>query len=112
MLPTKILNFFAQLYIFGITEYIIYIFVAYLRAENVNIIAVDWYPLSQLFYLLARSAVSPIGYYTASFVDFLVLDVGVTSNSIHVVGHSLGAHIAGVVGENVTFGNLSRITGK
>lgn len=87
-------------------------FPGYFRNENVNIIAVDWYPLSQLFYPLARSAVSPVGRYTAKFVDFLVLDIGVSSKSIHLVGHSLGAHIAGVVGENVTFGNLSRITGK
>uniref|UniRef100_A0A1B6MCA6 Lipase domain-containing protein n=1 Tax=Graphocephala atropunctata TaxID=36148 RepID=A0A1B6MCA6_9HEMI len=84
---------------------------SYLLAQDVNIVSVNWAGMSQTFYPLSRRAVTPVGRYTAKFVDFLVSEVGVSSASIHILGHSLGAHIAGVVGESVTFGNLSRITG-
>ncbi|XP_046666900.1 pancreatic triacylglycerol lipase-like [Homalodisca vitripennis] len=84
---------------------------SYLLAEDLNIIAVNWARMAQTFYPLSRSAVSPVGRYTAKFVDFLALEMGVSPASVHLLGHSLGAHIAGVVGESVTFGNISRITG-
>uniref|UniRef100_A0A1B6MCF6 Lipase domain-containing protein n=1 Tax=Graphocephala atropunctata TaxID=36148 RepID=A0A1B6MCF6_9HEMI len=84
---------------------------AYLLAEDVNIIAVNWPRLAMSFYSLSRIAVTPVGRYTAEFVDFLISEVGVSPASLHLLGHSLGAHIVGVVGESVTFGNLSRITG-
>lgn len=86
-------------------------FTAYQAGEDVNVVAVNWPALSQSFYPLSASAITPVGQYTASFVDFLVLDVDVRPDHIHLVGHSLGAHIAGVAGEFVTFGNLSRVTG-
>ncbi|XP_054262684.1 pancreatic triacylglycerol lipase-like isoform X2 [Macrosteles quadrilineatus] len=84
---------------------------AYLAAEDVNVVAVNWPELSMSFYPLSASAIIPVGQYTASFVDFLVMDVNVDPDLIHLVGHSLGAHVAGVTGEFVTFGNLSRVTG-
>ncbi|KAG8253797.1 pancreatic triacylglycerol lipase-like isoform X1 [Homalodisca vitripennis] len=84
---------------------------AYMLAEDVNIIAVNWASLAMLFYPLSRSAVTPVGRYTAKFVDFIVSEVGVLPSTVHLLGHSLGAHIAGVAGESVTFGNISRISG-
>lgn len=43
-------------------------------------------------------------------LDFLVVEFGVSPADIHIIGHSLGAHIAGLAGEHMS-GNISRITG-
>lgn len=76
-----------------------------------NIFSVDWPVLSQSLYPVAYTAVPYIGNRTAAFVDFLVQDVGVELSSIHLIGFSLGAHVAGTAGEGVVSGKLSRITG-
>lgn len=85
---------------------------AYLEAQDVNVIVVDWSWVAGLIYPLTKTAVTPIGIFLAQFVDWLVLEAGVSVGSIHIIGHSLGAHIAGVVGAHVTTGRISRITGR
>lgn len=76
-------------------------------------ITVDWGKVAEsVLYNRARSGVTPVGEYTAKFVDFLVDEVGVSPDDIHLVGHSLGAHVCGVTGESVMSGQLTRITGK
>lgn len=72
-------------------------------------INVDW-PANRI-YILARLAVKPIALVVAKFLDFLIDDLGVKKNTIHVLGHSLGAHIAGIAGDNVKSRLLPRITG-
>lgn len=86
---------------------------AALEAADINVITVDWGAVAEsINYNLARLGVAPVGEYTGQLVDFLVDMVGVSADDIHLVGHSLGAHVCGVTGESVTFGQLSRITGK
>lgn len=77
-----------------------------------NVISVDWSTLAFDFYTLAVTAVKPVGRYSAKLVDLLVEQIKVSPSTIHVLGHSLGAHVAGNIGESVTFGNLTRITGQ
>lgn len=47
----------------------------------------------------------------SKMLDFLIGEFGVSPEDVHLVGHSLGAHIAGLAGEHMTMGNVSRITG-
>lgn len=61
---------------------------------------------------MSAVAVAPVGRYTGQMLDRLVSEVGVSTDSFHLVGHSLGAHICGVAGETFSSGNLSRISGK
>lgn len=88
-------------------------FAGYLNStEDVNIISVSWPALSESLYTMSAVAVAPVGRYTGQMLDRLVSEVGVSTDSFHLVGHSLGAHICGVAGETFSSGNLSRISGK
>lgn len=87
-----------------------FVIAGYLAAQDVNVIAVDWSRIANLTYPLARVAVESVGIYIGAFLEWLLKETGALLSSFHLVGHSLGAHIAGVVGERFT-GNLSRITG-
>lgn len=61
-------------------------------------------------YYASAADTLPVGILTGQFIDFLVSQ-GVTYSSIHVIGFSLGAHVAGNAGAAVA-GTLPRITGK
>ena len=109
-------------------------FPAYLKAgfsHHSNIIAVDWgmlsankadilWPPVQITaalptYITARTNVPKVGKRLQEFIFFLQ-DNGKISNpkSVHLVGHSLGAHISGMAGmyyhQNTT-SLLGRISG-
>lgn len=77
----------------------VFIFLAYLKkAKNdINLIAVNWEKSSQtLNYTAARSHVEPIAVYLATFINVLVENDLVSLDAIHLIGFSLGAHIAGI----------------
>ena len=76
-------------------------------------IAVDWGKLCpKPFYIEARSHVKGVGQQVAGLVDFLVAEQLLKTEDLHVLGHSLGAHVAGNVGKSVTSGDVQRITGE
>lgn len=64
---------------------------------NVNFIAVNWQKGSDIYnYLTARGRVNEMGEYVARFVDFMSSKAWLKIESLTIVGHSLGAHIAGI----------------
>lgn len=69
---------------------------AYFQLGNhsVNYIAVTWNAWKT--YWTARENVNIVGPYVADFIDTLVKDLQVPLKSINLIGHSLGAHIAGI----------------
>lgn len=85
---------------------------AYQSTQDVNILAIDWSKYADNLYSIARYAVVPVGKFLAEVVDWLGTEAGVSVGYIHVIGHSLGAHIGGAVGEHVTGGDLGRISGE
>lgn len=62
------------------------------------------------WYLTAARNTRIVGEYTALFIDYLV-SRGLYLPSLHLIGLSLGAQMAGVCGQNVKSGRISRITG-
>lgn len=67
-------------------------------------------------YLFVLGNVGPVGRKVAEFVNYLAKVASIEPSQMHVIGHSLGAHIAGAVGFWATsdFGKnmtLGRITG-
>lgn len=62
---------------------------------DVNYIAVVW-PAYTLNYASARRRVNIVGPYVADLVDHLVENFRLQLDTVHLIGHSLGAHIAGI----------------
>lgn len=73
-----------------------------------NLIIMDWGKASQGSYAQVAAMVSGMGSFLANFIMKL-LDLGADRMSIHVIGHSLGAHLAGFAGKRIR-PRLGRIT--
>ncbi|XP_023950731.1 pancreatic lipase-related protein 2-like [Bicyclus anynana] len=83
---------------------------AYLEKNDVNIIMVDWSPLSQGSYTAAVSGVPKVGRDLGQFISFLTTTTGASLDNVHLIGFSLGAHVAGNAGRALG-GKVARITG-
>lgn len=62
------------------------------------------------WYFTAARNTRVVGEYTASFIDYLI-SRGMPLQSLHLLGLSLGAQMAGIAGANVKSGKIPRITG-
>lgn len=90
-----------------------YIRAAYLESSDVNVISVDWSTGSDrisINYGKSEEDVKTYGKILASFLDFLQSHYNNTFDRTTIVGHSLGAHLAGIAGKYVT-GQLDMIMG-
>lgn len=73
-----------------------------------NLIIMDWGKASQESYSGAAAKVSGMGSFLANFIGKL-LELGADRMSIHLIGHSLGAHVASFAGKRIR-PRLGRIT--
>ncbi|KAK6189125.1 hypothetical protein SNE40_005163 [Patella caerulea] len=80
--------------------------------EPMNILSLDWRRgADELVYLQAVANTRIVGALGAEVVRKLVA-VGVSSRVMHLIGHSLGAHVAGYIGTEVKDSNrIFRISG-
>ncbi|KAM3967595.1 pancreatic triacylglycerol lipase-like [Aphomia sociella] len=81
---------------------------AFLRADDVNVIVLDWNQLAKRNYITAKYGASRVGQALGEFVNWLV-GLGVSYEKVHLVGYSLGGHLVGSAGRQ-TGGNVKRIT--
>ena len=87
-------------------------FAAYLGIGEYNIITVDWGKLcTSPWYSSAKSNTEPVGQRVAKLIDLLVKEGDANPQDIHIIGHSLGSHVAGFAGSSVTTAKIGRITG-
>lgn len=84
---------------------------AYLSQGNYNIISVDWSTYAALNYISSRAKVAVVGEDIADLLDFLYKQFNLSYDKVVVVGHSLGAHVAGFCGKTVKRGKLAAIVG-
>lgn len=80
-----------------------------LSKENVNVIIVDWSKGSIFPYEQAVSNTYLVGAEIARMIHFLIDQKKAKSSQFHLIGMSLGAHIAGFAGKRVF--QLGRISG-
>ncbi|XP_053686909.1 pancreatic lipase-related protein 3-like [Sabethes cyaneus] len=82
---------------------------AYLVQDEHNLLVADWAKASALPYNAARGLVRPVGYRIGEILSAFIRENGIQPDQVHIVGHSLGAHIAGNVGKYFG-GKLARVT--
>ena len=71
-------------------------FVAFLKNCDCNVILIDWAAIADnMNYVWSSNRVVVIAQYIAQMIDFLNAE-GMNASKLTIVGHSLGAHIAGL----------------
>ncbi|RZC41440.1 pancreatic lipase-related protein 2-like [Asbolus verrucosus] len=83
----------------------------FLKKYDANVFIVDWGEISRnpVYPLLVERTKSVANFYSKFLTD--LIDYGVDPKTIHLVGHSLGAHVSGFAARNVTRGKIGRVTG-
>ncbi|XP_011188038.2 phospholipase A1-like [Zeugodacus cucurbitae] len=84
---------------------------AWLSHGDYNIIVVDWARARSVEYVSSVSAVPGVGKKVASMIDYLVSNHGLNLDTLEVIGHSLGAQVAGYAAKNVGSGKIHAIIG-
>uniref|UniRef100_A0A8C5X5M2 triacylglycerol lipase n=1 Tax=Malurus cyaneus samueli TaxID=2593467 RepID=A0A8C5X5M2_9PASS len=74
------------------------------REKDANVVVVDWLSLAHQLYTDAVNNTQIVGKTIARLLDWLQLE------NVHLIGYSLGAHVAGFAGNHV-HGTIGRITG-
>jgi pimeloyl-ACP methyl ester carboxylesterase len=82
---------------------------ALLEADQVNVVTVDWSKGNGFPYTQATANTQIVGAELAKLIKNLCDKKASQPGDFHIIGHSLGAHIAGYAGERVI--GLGKITG-
>ncbi|XP_047985068.1 pancreatic lipase-related protein 2-like [Leguminivora glycinivorella] len=83
---------------------------AFLNVSDANVIVLDWYHLAGGFYTSAVRGIPSVGYSLGMFLVWLIDTAGGNWDTVHLVGHSLGAHVVGNAGR-AAGGRAARVTG-
>ena len=62
-------------------------------------------------YVAAAQNTRTTGAHIAELIEFLVAQTTATLVDFHLIGFSLGGHVAGFAGKSITNGKVGRITG-
>ncbi|XP_038860265.1 lipoprotein lipase-like [Salvelinus namaycush] len=80
------------------------------RVPNANVLVVDWLDRAQHYYPNSAANTKLVGKDLARLINWLEMDLKYDLKNLHLLGYSLGAHVAGVAG-NLTNNKVNRITG-
>ncbi|XP_052058992.1 pancreatic lipase-related protein 2-like [Mytilus californianus] len=81
---------------------------AFLKKEDMNVIIVDWGHGAVPPYTEAAANTRVVGAQVAKLISVMVAEDQSGMDTFHLIGHSLGAHVAGYAGERLT--HLPRIS--
>lgn len=84
---------------------------AWLSHGDYNMIVVDWGRARSVDYASSVLAVPGVGKKVAEMVDYLVKEFHMKLDTLEIIGHSLGAHVAGYTGKNIKSGQAHAIIG-
>uniref|UniRef100_UPI003AAE8698 lipoprotein lipase isoform X2 n=1 Tax=Centroberyx gerrardi TaxID=166262 RepID=UPI003AAE8698 len=82
----------------------------YEREPSANVIVVDWLTRANQHYPTSAAYTKLVGRDVAKFVSWIQKELQLPWERIHLLGYSLGAHVAGIAG-HLTDHKISRITG-
>uniref|UniRef100_A0A667YG18 Lipoprotein lipase n=1 Tax=Myripristis murdjan TaxID=586833 RepID=A0A667YG18_9TELE len=82
----------------------------YEREPTANVIVVDWLTRASQHYPSSAADTKLVGRDVAKFVSWIQRELQLPWERIHLLGYSLGAHVAGIAGD-LTKQKISRITG-
>ncbi|XP_037626014.1 lipoprotein lipase [Sebastes umbrosus] len=82
----------------------------YEREPSANVIVVDWLTRANQHYPTSAAYTKLVGRDVAKFVAWIQKELQLPWERIHLLGYSLGAHVAGIAGD-LTDHKISRITG-
>ncbi|XP_061681832.1 lipoprotein lipase [Syngnathoides biaculeatus] len=82
----------------------------YERERLANVIVVDWLRAAQNHYVVAAQSTEAVGREVARFIDWIQETTNIPLDNLHLIGYSLGAHVAGIAGSHAT-NKVGRITG-
>nr|XP_020494656.1 lipoprotein lipase-like [Labrus bergylta] len=82
----------------------------YEREQTANVIVVDWLYSAQNHYGVAAQNTKAVGQEVARFIDWIKETTNMPLENLHLIGYSLGAHVAGFAGSHAT-NKVGRITG-
>ncbi len=84
---------------------------AFLATDNYNVISVDWSGGAFFPYTLATANTQVVGVEIALVITELQRQTGLSLNDVHLIGHSLGAHISGYCAKRFNPIQVARVTG-
>lgn len=88
----------------------LYVFENLSSQSNTAVIVTDWREgAREINYLQSVASARVVGAQVAQLITVLETSHGISLDDVHIIGHSLGAHIAGYAGERLN--RVARITG-
>lgn len=86
---------------------------AYLKAEDFNVIVLDWAYGASYNYFSARNHAATAGTHLGTFLTFLANNpkIKLDFKRTYLIGHSLGAHVMGFAGKAVKSQNKGQKIG-
>ncbi|XP_038867558.1 endothelial lipase-like isoform X2 [Salvelinus namaycush] len=80
------------------------------REPEANVVIVEWLPMAHQLYPDAVNHTHQVGLSVATTINWLQEEQQMPLQNVHLIGYSLGAHVAGYAGTFVR-GSVGRITG-
>ncbi|CAH0555108.1 unnamed protein product [Brassicogethes aeneus] len=85
---------------------------SYLKIYDVNVFIMDWSNIADhVFYPIPMRATPEVAEYYSLFLNFLIDKIGADPKDLHLIGHSLGAHVSGFAARRVKQAKIGRLTG-
>lgn len=71
---------------------------SYLKLNSSHLLMVDWRDIASMRYFVARDMIASVGKRICDLLKVFAQQAKIGPKRIHIVGHSLGAHVATHVG--------------
>lgn len=67
---------------------------AYLKLNSSYLLMADWRDIANMRYFVARQMIASVGRRLCELLKIFLAQAKLGPNTVHIIGHSLGAHIA------------------